>query len=68
MKDNIEQIRDGWYGNALMCIDGKGDNHPPERTKPVNCKGIVNKSIATANTKFIPLCESFHGTFGKLLC
>ena len=63
MKETVQHLQEGWYGNHF------GDGPPPDEViKPVNCEGLVRKSIKAANDIFIPMCASLglSGQIGSL--
>ena len=63
MKETIEQLRDGWYGNENKKVEARKLR---TITKAVNCERLVQKCRREANTRFIRLCPNLSGTIGNL--
>lgn len=68
MKETIEYLREGWYGNEKQWEQGKltGDSRRYLK-QPASCMKLFNHTIKMANTKFIPLCEGISGSMGSLI-
>ena len=61
MRDVVEGLREGWYGNG----DKYEDTHPLFK-RPVDCLKLWNKSLEIATTKFVKLCDGISGVMGDL--
>lgn len=68
MKETIEYLREGWYGNEKQWEQGKltGDSRRYLK-QPASCMKLFNHTNKMANTKFIPLCEGISGSMGSLI-
>ena len=61
MRDVVESLREGWYGNG----DEYEDTHPLFK-RPVDCLKLWQKSLEIATTKFVKLCDGISGVMGDL--
>jgi transposase len=69
MKQTVELVREGWYGNIQQWESGNQkfrNDYRRVRKEPVDCNALVMHSIEMANTMFIPLCEGLEGKLGDL--
>jgi len=69
MKETVQLLREGWYGNEDLWQDGNayiGDGVLKRRkSTPVNCSGLVRTAEKFLNDKFIPIA-GFTGTVDNL--
>eukprot|EP00957_Ditylum_brightwellii_P048473 3678202-Ditylum_brightwellii.AAC.1 len=61
MKQTVQLLREGWYGNVHLWIDdndnetarfGEGEMKRPKR-KPLSCQGLVNIAESFMNKEYI---------------
>ena len=62
MRDVVESLREGWYGNG----DKYKDTHPLFK-RPVDCSKLWDTSLEIATTKFVALCDGISGVMGDLV-
>ena len=69
MKQTVQLVREGWYGNEEQWIAGQeyfGDGRMKRRNaRAVNCAGLVRTAESFMNKKFIPIA-GFTGTIDNL--
>lgn len=61
MKDVVNRLRDGWYGN-----ENRLDPQENEFTAGVTCQKLVNKCIESADKEYIALAPAVEGEIGAL--
>ena len=61
MKDVVQQLREGCYGNGDKYAIGY-----PLRKQEVNCRGLWLHCLTDASQKFVPLCGGVDGRIGEL--
>ena len=69
MRETIDHLREGWYGNHHCQHDVNGfvDGDYERRKKdPVDCAKLFRKVVRMINEKFIPMCVGISGTLGEL--
>lgn len=68
MKETINNVREGWYGNIKQWDSGDVDttDYRRYRKDPVDCFKLFEKMVEMANTKFIPICKGISGCLGEL--
>jgi hypothetical protein len=67
MKETVEYVREGWYGNLEEYDkDNNQFTYRRVRKEPTNCYSLFMHTINEANTKFIPICSGLKGIMGEL--
>ena len=61
MKDVVQFLREGWYGNGDKYAAGH-----PLRKHEVNCRGLWLHCLSDASKKIVPLCGGIDGRIGEL--
>ena len=62
MKDIVNHLREGWYGNGdIYC-----NSHPCTKY-PVDCWKLWATCLAIAGTKFVPLCDGISGEIRSVI-
>jgi hypothetical protein len=71
MRQTINHLCEGWYGNLSLFQDNQGEsvsinNYEIQPKEPVDCNKIFRNSIKMANEKLIPMCEGISGCIGYI--
>jgi DDE superfamily endonuclease len=70
MKETVENVREGWYGNAIQWDRGTykyKDDYRRQRKEAVDCSRLFKHVIKITNNKYIPICEGITGKLGSLI-
>ena len=77
MKQTVQLLREGWYGNEQLApedleyqdfFESEGfEGYPRRKKRGVNCAGLVRMANCFANTKFIAIAGGLDGTIDDLV-
>ena len=63
----VDLVNDNPQQELTPIVSYDNDGNKIQRTKPIDCRGLVKKAVQMINRKFIPICNGLDGTIDNLV-